>query len=111
MKEQEINKLFSVFLDTLNLVFDDNFYKNTPELQEIQKIMNRWYCDFKKEKTLINISLQEIQFLDLEITDFFDKYIETEDALYNYTEILSFNLSQLEKYWKDEVIERNKKND
>ena len=34
-KEQAINKLFSDFIETLNLVFADDFYKNTFELKKI----------------------------------------------------------------------------
>lgn len=34
-KKQEINKLFSDFIKTLNLVFADDFYKNTFELKKI----------------------------------------------------------------------------
>lgn len=109
-KEKEIVKLFSDFLKTLNLVFCDKFYEKTLELKKVKSIMYNWFLYFQSDKSLIHINPNEIEFVDLEITDFFDKYIEIEDALHNYTEILSFNLSQLEKYWKDEVIERSNKN-
>ena len=105
-KEKEINKLFSDFLKTLNLVFSDKFYEKTLELKKVKSIMYNCFLNFQSNKSLIHINPKEIEFVDLKITDFFDKYIEIEDALRNYTEILSFNLSQLEKYWKDEVIER-----
>ena len=59
-KKQAINKLFSDFIETLNLVFADDFYKNTFELKKVKEIMDKWYFDFKKEKTLINICLQDI---------------------------------------------------
>ena len=105
-KEKEINKLFSDFLKTLNLVFSDKFCEKTLELKKVKSIMYNCFLNFQSNKSLIHINPKEIEFVDLKITDFFDKYIEIEDALRNYTEILSFNLSQLEKYWKDEVIER-----
>ena len=42
--------------------------------------------------------------MDLEITDFFDKYIKIESVKENYSERLLYNFSHLEKEWKSEML-------
>lgn len=106
MNKQEINELFNILINTLDLIFLNEFYTDTLELKKVRKKINEWYNSFKRSGTLININPEDVKFLDIEVTNFFDKYIESEPVSHNYTEILSFNFGQLEKYWKDELIER-----
>ena len=39
-----------------------------------------------------------------ELTDIFDKYVETESVSENYTERLLYDFGHLEKSWKDEML-------
>ena len=50
------------------------------------------------------INSNELKNIDLEITDFFAKYVETEPIEENYAERLSYDFSELESYWKEEML-------
>ena len=66
-------------------------------------IIENWFNSFKATKSLLSINVSDLNFVDLEISDLFDKYIEIEPIEKNYCEILSYNFSILKKYWKDEL--------
>ena len=101
--QKEINDLFQGIINTIDLVFLNDFYTETNSLVDVRKIIKKWYDDFKKYNTLTNIKAKDLEFVDLEITNFFDIYITNEPMSHNYTEILSHSISVLEKYWKDEI--------
>ena len=42
--------------------------------------------------------------MDLDITDFFDKYIATDNVKENYAERLLHDFGYLEKEWKKEML-------
>jgi hypothetical protein len=88
---------------------NDKFYADVQSLPQVKNIIKNWYNDFKKDNSLTNISTKDLEILDLEVTEFFDKYIETEPISHNYSEVLSYYLSNLERYWKDEM-EKGRKN-
>jgi len=89
---------------------NNNFYTDTKSLLQVKNVVENWYDDFKKTNSLTTINTKDLEFLDLEVTDFFSKYIETEPLSHNYSEILSHYLSQLEKYWKNEIDKSGRKN-
>ena len=57
-----------------------------------------------KKNTLKDIEPKELEYISLEITDFFDKYLPSESVKENYAERLSYDFGQLEKYWKEEIV-------
>jgi hypothetical protein len=107
---KEITELFSSINNTINLVFENEFYTNTNKLLEVKKIMENWYNSFNATKSLINIKIADLEFINSEIIDFFDKYISTEPIDHNYAEILSYCFGILKKYWKDELEKGGKLN-
>ena len=106
----EVNRLFDTFIETIKLVFENKFYTNTESLYKVKDIMEKWYSSFQSTNSLTIINVKDIEFLDLEVTQFFDDYIETEPVPHNYAEILSYNLSHIIRYWKDEMEKRGNKN-
>ena len=46
----------------------------------------------------------DIEYIDLELTDFFDKYIKIESVKENYSERILYNFSHLMKEWKNEML-------
>ena len=104
IKSKEINDLFQGIINTIDLVFSNDFYTETNSLVNVKKIIGKWYQDFKKYNRLTTIKVKDLEFVDLEITNFFDIYITNEPMSHNYTEILSHSISVLEKYWKDEML-------
>lgn len=104
MNYKEIHSLFDGLIDSIDYMLENNFYKERDIIFQIKgKILN-WFEDFRVSKSLINITVEDIKFLDLEITDLFDKYIAVEDVLENYIERTSYNFGLLKKAWKDEKL-------
>lgn len=99
----DIDELFTTIIKTIDLIFNNEFYSNDQSLMKVKKIIENWYFDFKENKTLKNISVEDLKYVDLEITNFFDKYIEIEPIKHNYTEILSYNFDIFQKEWKYEM--------
>ena len=72
--QKEINDLFQGIINTIDLVFLNDFYTETNSLVDVRKIIKKWYDDFKKYNTLTNIKAKDLEFVDLEITNFFDNF-------------------------------------
>lgn len=106
----EIKNLLNEIITTIDKVLNNSFYINDNELFRVKNIVKNWYQDFQKSNTLTTIDIQDLKYIDLKISDFFDKYIETEPMEHNYTEILAFNIGILKKYWKDEIQKGGTKN-
>ena len=108
MINSDIEKLFLKIFKDISLILDDNFYSDKGSLEAVKVILDKWHIDFKEKQTLKTIEPKELEFVSLEITDLFDKYIETESVVNNYIEQLSYDFSILEKEWKAEMLEDKK---
>lgn len=102
---KEINSFFLGVLENIDIIMNNDFYVDKGELLEARKKVQKWYDNFKKNKTLKGIEPKELEFIDLAITDEFAEYIETEPVKENYVERLLFDFGKLEQYWKDEMLE------
>ena len=104
MDYKEITLLFNGLISSIDYMLENAIYKEKETIAQIKEKVQIWFNDFKLNKTLINITVEDIKFLDLEITDLFDKYIAVEDSLENYIERISYNFGLLKKVWKDEKL-------
>ena len=66
-----------------------------------------WYKIYMEKNTLKGIEPDELKKIDLEITDFFDKYVASDSVKESHAERLLFDLGQLETKWKDEMLGGN----
>lgn len=107
MKEREISSYFEGVILNINIILNNSFYQNKTSLNEIKNKVIKWYDGYKKYKTLKKIHPKELEKMDLEITDFFAQYVTIESIKENYAERLSYNFSELERYWKKEMLEGN----
>lgn len=105
-KDRDIKSYFEGVLENIDIILQDSFYKqyNKDTIKEIRNKINNWYNSYKEKKTLKYIEPKELEYIQLEITDLFDKYYIDEDINKNYTERLLYDFSHLEHYWKDEVL-------
>ena len=105
-KDRDIKSYFEGVLENIDIILQDSFYKqyNKDTIKEIRNKINNWYKSYKEKKTLKYIEPKELEYIQLEITDLFDKYYIDEDINKNYTERLLYDFSHLEHYWKDEVV-------
>lgn len=106
-KENDIDLYFKGALKNIDLILNDNFYHNKEVLKEVRQKIQKWYDYYQNSGSLMNIDVKELEFLDLEITDFFTHYVETESIKKNYSERLYYDFSHLERYWKDEMLGGN----
>lgn len=99
-----INKLFCNIIKNIDLILTNDFYNQKGELLQVKEKINNWFQDFSETGTLLTITPTEVEFLDLEITDLFDKYIKVEPVKQNYSERLSYYYGILKREWKDELL-------
>lgn len=104
MNYKENDLLFLKIFDDIDNIMNDNFYHEKDSLIKIKQIIQNWYNEFTNKKTLKKINLEELKFVDSEVTDLFDAYVQTESTKNNFTERLYFNFSILKKSWKDEML-------
>lgn len=102
-----INKLFNNVLETIDLILTNDFYHQKGELLQVKEKVNNWFQDFSNTETLLTITPTDLEFIDLEITDLFDNYIQTESVERNYSERLSYYFGILKKEWKEEMCRGN----
>lgn len=107
MKEREINSYFEGVILNIDIILNNSFYKNKTSLNEVKNKVIKWCDSYKKYKTLKKIHPRELENMDLEITVFFAQYVTIEPLKENYAERLSYNFSELERYWKKEMLEGN----
>ena len=105
-----IGELFINILDDINLIEKSKFYKKDDSFRKIKKIIKQWYGNYKLNKILTSITLKDLEYLDLEITSFFDKYIEYESIKENYSERLYYDFCGLEKIWQKDLENYIKEN-
>ena len=107
MKEQrDIKSYFDGVLENIIIILKSDFYKEEDKniFNEIKVKIENWYKNYIEENTLKGIEPKELEYIGLEITDFFDKYISSESVQENYAERLLYDFGHLEIYWKEEMI-------
>lgn len=107
MKEQrDIKSYFDGVLENISIILKNDFYKNEDKsiFNFIKVKIENWYKIYIEENTLKGIEPKELEYIELEITDFFDKYITSESVKENYAERLSYDFGYLEICWKEEMI-------
>lgn len=107
MTFDKIKDLFENMIVALDFILDNDFYLNKYSVPQIKKIVEKWYSEFREKNTLKTISVEDLKFLDLEITEIFDVYFKNEPLKDNYTERLLYDFGALEGYWKDEMLGGN----
>ena len=80
-----IGELFINILNDINLIEKSKFYKKDDSFMKIKEIIKQWYDNYKLNKILTSITIKDLEYLDLEITSFFDRYIESESTKENYS--------------------------
>lgn len=101
---RDINSYFEGVLKNIDIILNDSFYKNKQDLYMVKREVELWYNNYKINKSLKCIEPEKLKNLDIEITDFFAQYVETEPAQQNYAERLSYDFSELEDFWKKEML-------
>ena len=104
MKERHIKSYFEGVILNIDIILNNNFYENKDSLNKVKNKVIKWYDSYKKHETLKEINPKELENMDLEITDFFANYVATESVKENYAERLSYDFSELERYWKKEML-------
>ena len=108
MNQEEINTLFIALIKDIDAMIEKDFYKEKQIIKEIKEKVQDWFNDFKISKTLNNITLENIKFIDEEITELIDKYIMIEPVEENHVERLSYDFGILERIWNDEMLGEKK---
>lgn len=110
MPNRNIDSYFKGVIENIDIILNNDFYKKEDkhELISVKNKIVSWQENYKTKKSLIGIDPKDLEYIDLEITDIFDKYMIAESYYENYTERLSFDISQLESAWKEEMLRRNK---
>ena len=98
----EINRLFKVLIETIDLMLNTEFYNDTTSLVQDKAVITEWYDAYKNNNRLNTISIERLVELDNDISDIFNKYIEAEPISHNYVEILDYYFCKLKRYWKDD---------
>lgn len=104
---RDINSYFDGVINNINIILNNEFYSNKDNLEDVKNKVISWQKDYKKNNTLKGIDVKDLEYLDLEITDFFADYVAIEPAKENYAERLSYDFSVLEHKWKDEMLGGN----
>lgn len=107
---RDIDSYFQGVLENIEIILNNNFYatKNKINFKKLKKEIENWYTVYKETKTLKGIETKNLENIDLEITDFFDKYIIKEAVKENYAERLLYDFGHLEENWKQEMLGGNK---
>ena len=92
MNQEEINTLFIALIKDIDVMIEKDFYKEKQIIKEIKEKVQDWFNDFKISKTLNNITLENIKFIDEEITELIDKYINTRLGVYFLTFLLIYDI-------------------
>jgi len=99
-----VKKYFDSIIENIDTILESSFYEKKEPLLWVKEVINSWHEDYEKNNTLTNISTEDLKKLDLEITDYFAKYVETEPNNENYCERLSYDFGELEELWKAEML-------
>lgn len=106
----DANSYFEDIIECMNCIYKSDVYENNEKerLNNVKEKIENWHNSYLKSNTLKEITPKDIEYMDLEITDFFDKYIKIESVKENYSERLLYNFSHLEKEWKSEMLGEKK---
>ena len=99
-----VKKYFDSIIENIDTILESSFYEKKEPLLWVKEVINSWHEDYEKNNTLTNISTEDLKKLDLEITDYFAKYVETEPNNENYCERLSYDFGELEELWEAEML-------
>ena len=99
----EINRLFETIIETVGFMLKNDLYTEKGVLLKIKESIEKWYEDFKTNDSLVSINVDDLKFLDLEVTELLSKYIKIEPVSKNHSEVLSYYFGIVKKYWKDEM--------
>lgn len=110
LMKRDIKSYFEGVLDNIDIILKSDFYKigDKEYLFDIKNIFYDWYNFYVENNSLNGIDSKKIEYLDLEITDFFDKYVKLESVKENYSERLLYDFGCLEKLWENEILNSNK---
>ena len=103
----DIKKNFLNLEKYIDIVLNNDFYNNKMNLSKVNEIIIKWNNSFAEYGSLKRIDIKDLVFIHDEINDFCDEYITSESYNENYSEILQYNFSILERYWKDEMERSN----
>ena len=105
-KDIDFNLYFERVIECINSIHKSDMYdvNEKENLNNVKKKIEYWYNFYLKSNTLKEINPSDIEYIDLEITDFFDKYIKTESINENYSERLLYDFGLLMKEWKNEML-------
>lgn len=105
-KSRNIDSYFKGVIENIEIILDNNFYKveDKENLKFVKSKIENWYKNYQAKNTLKCIEPKELENIELEITDFFDKYIATESVQENYAERLLYDFGYLEHDWKNEML-------
>ena len=104
--DRDVNSYFEDIIECINCIHKSDVYCNNEKenLNNVKKKIEYWHNSYLKSNTLKEINPNDIKYMDLEITDFFDKYIKIESVKENYSERLLYDFSHLAKEWKNEML-------
>lgn len=110
--QRDINSYFQDILNNIKIILNNNFYYDNDKknLESVKLEIEKWYIIYKEKKSLKGIKTNTLKNIELEITDFFDKYVTIESVKENYAERLLYDFGCLEKKWKIEML-GDKKNE
>ena len=100
---------FKGVLENIEIILNSNFYADEDKINfnKLKEKIENWYTAYKETNTLKDIEAKDLENVDLEITDFFDKYIIKEPVKENYAERLLYDFGHLEENWKQEILGGN----
>lgn len=100
---------FKGVLENIEIILNSNFYADEDKINfnKLKEKIKSWYTTYKETNTLKDIDAKDLENVDLEITDFFDKYIIKEPVKENYAERLLYDFGHLEENWKQEILGEN----
>ena len=101
---KKILEIFDNTIESIDYILNDDFYQKKGNLKQIRELIKKWFINYKETGTLKNISAEKLEYIDIEITSIFDKYIEIESVENNYVERLLFDFGNLMQFWKNEML-------
>jgi len=103
---RDIRSYFDGVLENIDAILKSDFYKEEDKnnLRIVRLKIENWYKIYREHDTLKGIEPKELEYIQLEIIDFFDKYIVSESVKENYAERLLYDFEHLESYWKEEML-------
>ena len=109
-KIRDTTSYFKGVLENIEIILNNNFYatKDKINFKKLKEKIESWYTVYNETNTLKGIEAKDLENIDLEITDFFDKYIIKEPVEENYAERLLYDFGHLEENWKQEMLGGNK---